>query len=105
MWIKIKYCIMLNNAEDIILNITDILTLPWPGHLNLALTNIEVARLCGFDQNSVNHPGILLMAHSAQFFTLDEVNPCCRPAPDNADGRAAPGYLRSSVPASSVALP
>ncbi|SBL10655.1 transposase [Klebsiella michiganensis] len=23
-------------------------------------TNIEVARLCGFDQNSVNHPGILL---------------------------------------------
>ena len=60
MWIKIKYCIMLNNAEDIILNITDILTLPWPGHLNLALTNIEVARLCGFDQNSVNHPGILL---------------------------------------------
>ena len=25
------------------------------------------------------------MAHSAQFFTLDEVNPCCRPAPDNAD--------------------
>lgn len=105
MWIKIKYCIMLNNAEDIILNITDILTLPWPGHLNLALTNIEVARLCGFDQNSVNHPGILLMAHSAQFFTLDEVNPCCRPAPDNADGRAAPGYLRWSVPASSVALP
>lgn len=40
MWIKIKYCIMLNNAEDIILNITDILTLPWPGHLNLALTRI-----------------------------------------------------------------
>ncbi|VUS47461.1 hypothetical protein SB6412_02001 [Klebsiella pasteurii] len=38
-------------------------------------TNIEAARLCGFDQNSVNHPGILLMAHSAQFFTLDEVNP------------------------------
>lgn len=36
---------------------------------------IEAARLCGFDQNSVNHPGILLMAHSAQFFTLDEVNP------------------------------
>lgn len=23
-------------------------------------TNMEVARLCGFDQNSVNHPGILL---------------------------------------------
>lgn len=68
-------------------------------------TNIEVARLCGFDQNSVNHPGILLMAHSARFFTLDEVNPCCRPAPDNADARAAPGYLRWSVPASSVALP
>ncbi len=45
------------------------------------------------------------MAHSAQFFTLDEINPCCRPAPDNADGRAAPGYLRSSVPTSSVALP
>lgn len=40
MWIKIKYCIMLNNAEDIILNITDILTLHWPGHLNLALTNM-----------------------------------------------------------------
>ncbi len=38
-------------------------------------TKIEAARLCGFDQNSVNHPGILLMAHSAQFFTLDEVNP------------------------------
>lgn len=38
-------------------------------------TNIKAARLCGFDQNSVNHPGILLMAHSAQFFTLDEVNP------------------------------
>lgn len=40
-------------------------------------TMIEAARLCGFDQNSdsVNHPGILLMAHSAQFFTLDEVNP------------------------------
>lgn len=38
---------------------------------------IEAARLCGFDQNSdsVNHSGILLMAHSAQFFTLDEVNP------------------------------
>lgn len=38
---------------------------------------IEAARLCDFDQNSdsVNHPGILLMAHSAQFFTLDEVNP------------------------------
>ena len=48
-------------------------------------TKIEAARLRGFDQNSVNHPGILLMAHSAQFFTLDEVNPCCRPAPDNAD--------------------
>ena len=40
MWIKIKYCIMLNNAEDIILNITDILTLPCPGHLNLALTKV-----------------------------------------------------------------
>lgn len=40
MWIKIKYCIMLNNAEDIILNITDILTLHWPGHLNLALTGL-----------------------------------------------------------------
>ena len=38
-------------------------------------TKIEAERLCGFDQNSVNHPGILLMAHSAQFFTLDEVNP------------------------------
>ena len=38
-------------------------------------TKVEAARLCGFDQNSVNHPGILLMAHSAQFFTLDEVNP------------------------------
>ncbi len=38
-------------------------------------TMIEAARLCDFDQNSVNHPGILLMAHSAQFFTLDEVNP------------------------------
>jgi hypothetical protein len=49
------------------------------------MRNIEAARLCGFDQNSVNHPGILLMAHSAQFFTLDEVNPCCRPAPDNAE--------------------
>lgn len=58
-------------------------------------TKIEEARLRDFDQNSVNHPGILLMAHSAQFFTLDEINPCCRPAPDNADGRAAPGYLRS----------
>ena len=58
-------------------------------------TKIEAARLRGFDQNSVNHPGILLMAHSAQFFTLDEVNPFCRPATDNADGRAAPGYLLS----------
>ncbi len=45
MWIKIKYCIMLNNAEDIILNITDILTLPCPGHLNLALTNVVAVKL------------------------------------------------------------
>lgn len=70
-------------------------------------TEIGVARLCGFDQNSVNHPGILLMAHSARFFTLDEVNPCCRPAPDNADGRAAPRYqaqnlLARSMPCSST---
>lgn len=36
---------------------------------------MEVARLCGFDQNSVNHPGILLMAHSAQLSLLDKVNP------------------------------
>jgi hypothetical protein len=29
--------------------------------------------------------GILLMAHSAQFFTLDEVNPCLSTGTDNTD--------------------
>lgn len=48
MWIKIKYCIMLNNAEDIILNIKDILTLPHPGHLNLALTEVSSGRIQRF---------------------------------------------------------
>lgn len=36
----------------------------------------------------------LMTAHAAKFFTLDKVNHsgCCRPATDNADGRAALGH-------------